>query len=366
VDRGSQQVPDGGPVGLRRQHRAQVVDVEVVPLVGQLLHQLEAPLLPHAEVHHAGDDALGRGAPQPGHAGAPELPAAQGQQPRQLPHRRALAHALTAHEQDRRRRIAQRQLEALPGGGDLPHHRRQPPAHRLLHQLLGQRAQHLELGVVLLVGVGQLLAPLEGVRDPGVDVLLPLAAEVVQPVGLLTQQRGADLVAQRLGGQIEALHQHPPAEARQHHAVRPRRESARDIGQPQRHPLAADHRHLLHQRLGEDGHIGLAHLEALVPQVALEILPPCADLGQLDLQLAQHLLLVAAVGRRLRRVEEAVPPAQQDPGEPTVAVGHEVHAVGSADGHHSSPTGRLMRSSQIRGRPSSSAWTRCTLTWPRA
>ncbi len=359
-----EQVGDGGPVRLRRQHRVQPVQVEPVSLVLQLLHQLEDPLLPHPEVDHPRDDPLPRAAPDPRQRvspGAPGALAQPGDQPRQPPDARRLPRAALSNQQHRRRGIGLRQLLEPLLLRPLADDRRHPPPRRLLHQLLGHGPQRRVVVVVLVVVARcRPLGPVpQELRQPRPHVLVALTPKVVEPRRLLPQQRAADRVTQCLRRHLQVLHQQPPAEARQHHAVGPAGELHRHVGQLQRHPLLADHRALLHQGHRVRRHVGPPHIERLVPQVAREGVVVRRPLGQLYGQLLQHVLLVAAVGGRRRLVEEGVPAAQQHPAASPVGVGDEVDLQRSL-GHYDAapaPSSTLIRSSQSRRSPSASVRT---------
>ena len=99
--RGREQVPHGRACGALLEERGQAPDVEEVALVGQLVDQLEAALLPLAEVDHPRDQAVGRGGPQTRDVPALRAPLAQQLAGEGL-HQRGLAHAVFAHDQHRR------------------------------------------------------------------------------------------------------------------------------------------------------------------------------------------------------------------------------------------------------------------------
>jgi hypothetical protein len=63
--RGAEQVHDRRTVGHRREHVDEAIDVEHVAAVLELFHDRQTALLPHPEVDHPGDDAVGGRRPQP-------------------------------------------------------------------------------------------------------------------------------------------------------------------------------------------------------------------------------------------------------------------------------------------------------------
>jgi len=311
-------------VRLRLEQTTKLAHVEVVAVVGKLLHEREAALLPHAEVDHPCDDSILRRAVD---AWRRHTRVACCQMvKRDAPDERRLAGTGRSDEQDGRRSRSERPRLHLLEDQRLTDDGRELASRCAIDELVGN-ANELGVGIFLaLVGCGGSLAE-ENRWGPLRDVLAPKLAEVVDPARVFAEQDRAHRVTQDLGGEGEIFHHEPATEAWQRHPVTAAFDRAIRVREEERNFLLADHRALFDRRDRVDVDADLFGVEALVPQVPIDRVLPVDPHGfESCLELRENVFHRGAERRGGRSIEHAVPGAKESADAPAVLVDDDVYA----------------------------------------
>ena len=164
-------------------------------------------------------------------------------------------------------------------------------------------------------------------RAPLDDLLVDLAAQVVERRGVVADQRGEHERADRVGHGGEILGDERPVEARHEHAVQRRAvELGGGVAEADRHRRAGDHVAARIGAAGVDVDLDAAQLELLGPQVARGVVAVLGDQRGLRREARERGRRVVGHRGGRRRVEQQAVAAQQHRGAQPAVVRRDEHA----------------------------------------